>query len=205
MPIPSRIAVTGEKYHGKDTAINFLKTLGQPMTTLRFADGIKAMLRAFYRMSGLDEETIERKIEGDLKEKPCEVLGGQTPRHALQTLGTEWRVLVFEPLLRKQLCDRVRLTSAPLVVPDMRYHAENGELLEAELGFFMIRVVRPKLKRNAASLHASERDIPDLLVHAEIINDGSIGDFADKMSRLLEWFQEGHAWPIPSKSPELVF
>ena len=32
----------------------------------------------------------EAHIEGALKEVPCELLGGKTPRYAMQTLGTEW-------------------------------------------------------------------------------------------------------------------
>ncbi len=38
---------------------------------------------------GYDAAT-EDKIEGSLKAKPCSLLAGKTPRHAMQTLGTEW-------------------------------------------------------------------------------------------------------------------
>ena len=47
-----------------------------------FSKPLKQMLHAF----GLTKE----HTDGVLKNKPCDILGGKTPRHAMQTLGTEW-------------------------------------------------------------------------------------------------------------------
>ncbi|KRR21695.1 hypothetical protein [Bradyrhizobium retamae] len=56
----------------------------------RFAGALKDMLRAFLRYRGCDEATIERMIDGDLKEEPSDWLNGKTPRHAMEGLGKPW-------------------------------------------------------------------------------------------------------------------
>lgn len=82
------IAFTGRAGSGKSTAAKVL--VDQGWTLVKFASPLKAMLRAYYTEIGFDPATIDRKIEGDLKEKRCFSLGGKTPRYAMQTLGTEW-------------------------------------------------------------------------------------------------------------------
>jgi hypothetical protein len=57
-----------------------MSTLGR-WRQVKFAGPLKSMCMAL----GL----TEAHIEGHLKEVPCELLCGQTPRHAMQTLGTE--------------------------------------------------------------------------------------------------------------------
>lgn len=57
---------------------------------VKFADGLKNMLRALLDTAGCPEEDIERHIEGDLKEVPSVYLSGRTPRDVMLTLGTEW-------------------------------------------------------------------------------------------------------------------
>ena len=75
------IGLTGYAGCGKSTVADYLvKKHG--FTLIKFAGPLKAMMRAL----GLGE----REIEGDLKEKPCGLLAGRTPREAMQTLGTEW-------------------------------------------------------------------------------------------------------------------
>ena len=54
----------------------------------KFAGPLKDMLRVMIRHAGMDEEFIERLIEGDLKETPQPLMGNITPRWAMQTLGT---------------------------------------------------------------------------------------------------------------------
>jgi hypothetical protein len=39
----------------------------------------------------------EREIEGDLKEQPCALLGGQSPRFAMRSLGCEWARDIMHP------------------------------------------------------------------------------------------------------------
>lgn len=79
--LPPVVAFSGVAGSGKSTAAQHLvDTLGY--TRVRFAGPLKAMIRAI----GLQDE----HIEGDRKEVPCDLLQGKTPRHAMQTLGSEW-------------------------------------------------------------------------------------------------------------------
>ncbi|MHC2291850.1 hypothetical protein [Bradyrhizobium barranii] len=51
----------------------------------RFAGALKDMLRAYLRYRRCDEATIERMIDGDLKEQP-------SPGWAASRPGTPWKV-----------------------------------------------------------------------------------------------------------------
>jgi len=75
------IAFFGPKGCGKSTAAKYL-TDRRSFTCEKFADTLKSMLRNL----GLGQE----HIEGQLKDLPCDLLCGKTPRYAMQTLGTEW-------------------------------------------------------------------------------------------------------------------
>ena len=83
------IAFTGQAGAGKSTAADALVEDG--WVRVKFADPLKNMMRSFYRSCGVeDDEFIEARIEGAYKEEPDPFLKGRTPRHAMQTLGTEW-------------------------------------------------------------------------------------------------------------------
>jgi hypothetical protein len=83
------IAFTGPAGSGKSTAADALVEEG--WVRVKFADPLKNMMRAFYKSCGLeDSDYIEARIEGAFKEEPDPFLKGRTPRHAMQTLGTEW-------------------------------------------------------------------------------------------------------------------
>ncbi len=82
------IGLIGRKGSGKDTAAATLLQSGY--ANVKFAGPLKAMLRALLAYQGVDEATIERMIEGDLKERGTPYLAGHSPRYAMQTLGTEW-------------------------------------------------------------------------------------------------------------------
>jgi hypothetical protein len=85
---PALIGLIGKKGSGKDTAADGLEAYG--FQNVKFAGALKAMLRTLLAYQGVDEDTIGRMIDGDLKEVPTEYLAGKTPRFAMQTLGTEW-------------------------------------------------------------------------------------------------------------------
>jgi hypothetical protein len=171
------IAITGRKGSGKDTAAQVLINHGFPL--VKFADPLKNMLRTLLSYRGADEVMIERLLEGDLKETPSEYLEGQTPRLAMQTLGTEWgRNLIGERLWTDSA--KRRLSSVPhAVVTDMRFPNELRTV--KELDAVVIRVVRPGLNYTDSSKHASEGYIDDMPVDFEIINDGSISELHDKL------------------------
>ena len=104
------VGITGRKYHGKDTVARELVLNG--FSIVRFAGPLKDMMRAFYRAHDINEAVIERKIEGDLKEHPCPLLRGKTPRYAMQTLGDEWgRQLISADLWTESLAYRLLASS----------------------------------------------------------------------------------------------
>lgn len=86
--LPRLVGLIGRKGAGKDTAADLL--LGQGYQNVKFAGALKDMIRCVLAYQGCDAATIERMIEGDLKEVPTDYLAGRTPRYAMQTLGTEW-------------------------------------------------------------------------------------------------------------------
>lgn len=83
------IGLTGPAGSGKSTAAEYLER-EHGYKRMRFATPLKDALRRVLRAALVDDHTIERMIEGDLKEVPQTVLLGRTPRYAMQRLGTEW-------------------------------------------------------------------------------------------------------------------
>lgn len=165
------IGITGRKYHGKDSVARELTLQG--FTVKRFAGPLKAMLRAFYIEHGVEPATIYRKIEGDLKEHPCSLLRGKTPRYAMQTLGTEWgRQLIADDLWTESLAHRAEGIDK-VVVPDVRFPNEADTL--ARLDGELWRVdASGRVPETAGSDHSSETSVDSLAVHKEISNDGTL-------------------------------
>lgn len=138
-------------------------------TVHKLAGPLKNMLRSL----GLTEE----HIEGSLKEKPCDLLGGQTPRYAMQTLGMEWG----RDLIHKSLWHISWVNSKPdsdLVVDDLRFPNDYDFL--KSLGATVVKVERPGVERGS---HASENQ---QLPHDHLLlNDGALEDLQIKVDALL--------------------
>jgi hypothetical protein len=177
------VGLAGRKYHGKDTAAGYFADHG--FVQLRFADPLKAMLRAFYRTAGLGESEIERRIEGDLKEVPCPYLRGKTPRYAMQTLGTEWgRCLIADDLWVSLLVTRAK-TFDKVVVSDTRYPNECGAIVDA--GGCVLRIdAGPRVPANELSNHSSEREVDALPVAGAVDNSGSPADLRQRIRALVQ-------------------
>lgn len=164
------LGITGRKRHGKDTVARELVLHG--FKVVRFADPLKEMLRAFYRAHDLVSTEIERRIEGDLKEHPCIYLNGQTPRYAMQTLGTEWgRNLIDTNLWTDSLHRRASLHDK-VVVPDVRFENECAKIHEMD-GKVARVDASDRVREDIHSNHSSETGIGKLPVDLEIDNNGS--------------------------------
>lgn len=87
-PLPKLIGLIGRKGAGKDTAAEVLLERGYQ--NVKFAGALKSMLRELLSYQGATKEDIDRMVEGEMKEVPTDLLDGQSPRFAMQTLGTEW-------------------------------------------------------------------------------------------------------------------
>ncbi len=177
------IAFTGRKFSGKDTAARLFIEAGY--TNIKFADPLKDMLRAVLRVQGILPDTVERMIEGDLKEVPTYYLRGKTPRYAMQTLGTEWgRDIIAQDFWTSILKTRAE-QHRKIVVTDLRFGNEVKAV--RELGGKIIRIKRQFARDNEFSEHSSEVAIDNLMVDAEIENNGSIEELRTKLREYVEW------------------
>ncbi|MGJ5032368.1 deoxynucleotide monophosphate kinase [Bradyrhizobium sp. HKCCYLS2038] len=165
------IAFTGLAGAGKSTAAaHLVKSHG--FERVRFAGPLKAM------MAALGCSTTE--IDGDRKELPCELLGGKTPRWAMQTLGTEWgRQLIDSDLWIRAWRTAVDASPVSVVVDDCRFPNE-AEAIRAA-GGVLVRIERPGA--GTASKHESEQH--ELPAITTISNAGSERELFEKLDRFL--------------------
>lgn len=155
------IAFTGLAGAGKSTAAQHLVASGR-FQRVRFAGPLKAMMRAL--------GCTEAEVDGHLKEVPCALLGGKTPRYAMQTIGTEWgRDLIDSDLWIRAWQTAVAAVPAHLgvVVDDCRFPNEAAAV--AAVGGVLVRIERPGA--GTSSTHVSEQHaLPGAFI---ICNDGS--------------------------------
>jgi len=180
---PIILGLAGAIGAGKSTAAAILAER-HGFGRTRFAGPLKAMLRAFLAAVGVPAETIERMIEGDLKEVPSPLLGGRSPRYAMQTLGTEWgRDLMAANLWtsawRASVDAALAAGARGVAIEDCRFPNE-AEVIRRH-GGIVVRIERHGLAD--ASGHVSEMSLiePDAVVR----NHGSIDDLADRLGQLL--------------------
>lgn len=127
--LPHLVGLIGRKGAGKDTAAETLTARGYG--NVKFAGALKDMIRTLLAYQGADGRLIERMVEGDLKETPTNLLAGQTPRHAMQTLGTEWgRDLIDSDFWVKAAIRRAE-AYGQTVVTDVRFPNEMAAIQAA--------------------------------------------------------------------------
>jgi len=160
---------------GKSTAAAYLAER-HGFARVRFAGPLKAMLRAFLAEAGTPAAEIERMIEGDRKQAPAPELAGATPRHAMQTLGTEWARQMIHPDLWTRAWSAGAAAAlargAPgVVVEDCRF-ANEVEAVRAA-GGRVVRIFRPV---GALNLDPHPSEGQELSVDATIANVGPLVD-----------------------------
>ena len=147
------VGISGKVGSGKTTAAEALIENG--WVRVKMAGPLKDMLRSI----GLTDD----HIEGNLKEVPCDLLCGQTPRHAMITLGTEWgRKQIGSDLWASVAAERIRLALGAgfsVVVDDVRF--ENEAAVIRKLGGVVVRIIRPDTREIQ---HESEAGVePDFI------------------------------------------
>lgn len=171
---PKLIVLAGVAGAGKSTIAAELVKHGYQV--VKFAGPLKAMIRAL----GL----TDAEIEGDLKEKPCALLGGQTPRHAMQTLGTEWGRGLIHPDLWvaawQHAAQRVLAAGGHVVVDDCRFANELAAAMA--LGGVAVRLVRDGA---GTAAHASEVGLADVTL-PEVANAAAPAVVADAVLRFAQ-------------------
>lgn len=169
---PRVVALSGAAGSGKSTVADYLVRNG--FTRVKFAAPLKAMCSAI----GL----TDAHIEGELKEQPCALLQGKTPRYAMQTLGTEWgRALLGDDFwvgLWRQAANDVLESGGSVVVDDCRF--PNEAAVVRKMGGDIIRLSG---RGGISGGHSSER--LDFVPDAVIENDGSIDDLYVEVEKVL--------------------
>lgn len=172
------IAFTGLAGAGKSTAALHL-TNNRGWHRLRFAGPLKAMMAAL----GL----TAAEIDGDRKEHPCDLLGGKTPRWAMQTIGTEWgRQLIAPDLWIRAWQHALAQVPAgvPVVVDDCRFPNEAAAVIAA--GGILVRIERPDA--GTASVHESEQHaLPAARILHNTLSEQNLREQVDVFLRDLSW------------------
>lgn len=174
--LPLIVALSGAAGSGKSTAAQYLVDI-HGYTRVRFAGPLKAAMAAL----GLSA----RHIEGDLKEVPCDLLLGKTPRYAMQTIGAEWgRNLIGEDLwtgLWRAAANNVIEDGGRVVVDDCRFPNEAATV--RKMGGDIYRIIG---RGGIAGGHESERMdfIPDVVID----NSGGVEELRSRVDQaLVRW------------------
>jgi hypothetical protein len=167
------IGLMGALGSGKTTVARHFETT-RGYRRMRMADVLKDMLRTL----GLTAD----EVDGAHKETPSPLLGGKTPRWAMQTLGTEWGRLIIHMdiwvLAIETRILRVHPETPGIVIDDIRFPNEVAMIdrLGGRLAVVRRHDVEPGPFEN---LHASEtywRTIASIKSLPEIVNNAGIAD-----------------------------
>jgi hypothetical protein len=177
------LALTGLKGSGKDTAYKFIR---RTFKQHRFANALKKMLTQMLVQAGYLPYQARMLIDHPVqKEEPLAILGGKTPREAMQTLGTEWGRDIIHPDLwvnvtfsaiendhRSQIC-----------ITDLRFPNELQAIKDA--GGKVVRITRPGVGATVGAQHPSEAFISSMPADFEIVNDRSKAHLGREMIKAL--------------------
>jgi len=164
------IGLTGLAGSGKSEVAQVLRELGN-FRRVPFAGPLKDMLAAV--------GFTHAQLWGDEKATPIPDLGGVTPRHVMQTLGTEWGRGCVHPDIGITLWRRrAEGFGGNIVVDDVRFPNE-VEAVKA-LGGVVWRVERPGVE---AMGHESEVHIPHLAVDGVIRNKAGLYELREEAKK----------------------
>jgi hypothetical protein len=179
--MPQIIAFIGPRGVGKSTAATILThTCG--FLPLPFAAPIKEMVAALLHYQGVPPYSIQAMLLGSRKDAPSVYLAGQSPRHVMQTLGTEWRDLIDRTLWSGIWQSRLKLIgSRNIVVDDMRFLHEAAAVRAA--GGKIFTISRPG--HRTCDKHISEQEWKEIEPDGVLVNDeGQQDAMFDQLSAL---------------------
>lgn len=172
------IGIAGPARAGKDTLASYLlDNLSDDWTRSSFADPIKEMLRAI----GVDCSDDKKAVVSDDY--------GVTPRHMMQTLGTEWgRNLIDGDVWVKAFA---RLNAGKcVIVPDVRFENE-AELVRAN-GVLIHLVGRGGIEGNHVSENAIAFKSGDIVIdnsrdlawlHGQVDGNAALGELVRALNK----------------------
>jgi hypothetical protein len=156
-----------EMPYGRPTRFLNGRSPGHAMDTLSKwgREQLDIDLLAYDSYRGADPATIDRMIDGDLKETPSRFLNGRTPRHAMQSLGDWGRNDMQTDFWLDATMDRLDQVG-DAVITDVRYPNEAARV--RGLGIPLLRVERPD--QQSSDAHSSEVQIRTLPVDGVLRN-----------------------------------
>lgn len=172
--LPSVIGFCGPLQSGKTSASHIVISHHPGYSAVSFAQPMRNMLHAL----GVSYEDMQLR-----KGVALPALCGNTPRYALQTLGTQWgRDLIGEDIwvnaARHLICQHLD-NGHRVVLDDVRF--DNEAQMIRELGGGVVRIARPGYEYDPR--HASEAGVSESLVGHRI--DAS--DLTELQTRVLQW------------------
>lgn len=179
MQLPQLVAFIGPEGAGKTTCARILEGR-HDYVRLPLAGPLKAMLAA----AGVPT----RHLYGTPADKatPLDILSGNSARHAMQTLGTEWGRTFMGPGFWLGLwaaAAQERLAAGGrVVVDDARFPNEAARV--RVMGGKVIRVLRSPADTDRKPRHASE-NFAALPFDATVINSGSMDSLAVALDTVL--------------------
>ena len=181
--IPSLIGLTGQAGTGKDTAADHLCT-AHGYESDSFALPIKIMLEALFGAHGIDLSHLYTRA---LKESPVPIIGS-SPRHMMQTLGTEWgRHHIGAGMWVRLAAARLGLDDLPIsspindriVLTDVRF-AEEAAWIRLH-GGVIVRITRT----GAPSVDSHASETQPIRADHTIANDGTIPELHRAVDKLI--------------------
>jgi hypothetical protein len=152
------IGLAGAKQSGKTLLANLLADR-YGLQHFSFAAPIREFVASLLGGT-LDQLEVEKEV-------PIAWLNGVTPRHMMQTLGTEWGRRMIDQDIWLRLCMRKAVASGRCVVSDVRFPNEAKAI--RELGGSVIRLNR--WSQRPEDRHISERPLEPELIDFELAND----------------------------------
>lgn len=183
------IAITGKKRSGKDVFASILQE--HNFELYKFAQPIKNMCKDIFLWN-------EDYINGDKKEE-IDPRWGISPRYAQQVIGTElfrqglpslsdgFRETVGDCIWVNRFrywYDNYKSTSlfGNVVISDLRFL--NEAKMVQEYGGLIVKIVRDTDSKS--DVHQSEQEMESIISDYTIHNDGTLGDYTQKIYKFLE-------------------
>ncbi len=181
------IGFIGKAGAGKDLALHLLREENPNWQKIAFADPLREICSIAFGL------TPHEMADRELKEAPLTRWPNESPRHLLQTVGTNlfrhrWENVWIEAWKR-----RVAASASPCCVPadviatDVRFNNE-AETIKS-IGGHLVRISRPSLISD--DIHPSEIIMESIKADKEVVNDGSVALFKARLLLTVAELEEG--------------
>lgn len=165
------IGIAGPAHCGKDTVADYLVKHAPQYHKVSFADPMKTML-------GVGLGLTKEQLYGDLKETVDDRYGC-SPRHMMQTIGTEWgREMIDPDIWVKAMLHHIH---EPVIIPDVRF--ENEAAFVREHGTLIHIAGRDQ---GVGADHVSEAGVELQPGELVVVNDSSIAELYKQLDVIIE-------------------